>query len=150
MYLIQSSNWTLTRMIKIYKIFSAFILNSTLHIEQKNKNHGVYPLNTSQKMTDNFLTLLKTHQFSGHFPDLLAKFLKFLTIHNTPDTPAKVATLRKNCTGVHLHTSVAMHEQFSLGRPGGQTIKASDSEALFSVILCFKFVSSQESWRLGW
>ena len=31
-------------------------------------------------MTDNFLTLLKIHQFSGHSPDFLAKFLKFLTI----------------------------------------------------------------------
>ena len=47
---------------------------------------GISALNTSKKIPDIFLTILKIHQFSWHFPDFLAKFLKFLTI---PEIPCK-------------------------------------------------------------
>lgn len=49
--------------------------------------YWISPLNTSKKIPDIFLTLLKIHQFFLYFANVFAKFLKFLII------PAKVATL---------------------------------------------------------
>ena len=67
-----------------------FTFNSFSWIEQKkNKTWNISTWHII-KIPNTFLTLLRTQQFSWHFPDFLAKFLKFLIIPNIPDN---VATL---------------------------------------------------------
>ena len=43
-----------------------FYITLFFHVEQKNIKYALSPLNTSQKIPDIFLALLKIHQFSRH------------------------------------------------------------------------------------
>ena len=72
-----------------------FLLDIQLffHVEQKNIEYALYPLKKSQTFPKTFLELLKLLHFFCHFPDFLAKFLKCLTIPDSPDIPGKMATL---------------------------------------------------------
>ena len=76
--------------IKIFG-FWVFILYSTFsHVVQENIKYALSPLNASLKIPDIFLALLKIHHISWHFIDVLAKFIKFLTISDIPDIHYKM------------------------------------------------------------